>query len=225
MGSCLKAKTVLCIFISLALGPMPVSGGFDAALISESMNRFLLVSAVNHLPVSAASRPLTASTCCRWENHPLSRSGWKRAHMERVLCLQLAHLSFSTVCFSSYLFKAKPVAYGRSQARSQIGAAVASLHHSHSHSHTRSEPHLWPMQQQQPAERSGGWNLHPQGHSVRFLTHWATTGAPRLTCWPYSLSQASLTGFESIIFIRFLDYLFQGKSLLCVNILSTNYVY
>ena len=38
------------------------------------------------------------------------------------------------------LFRAAPVAYGSSQARGQIGAAAASLHHSHSNE--GSEPHL-----------------------------------------------------------------------------------
>ena len=38
-----------------------------------------------------------------------------------------------------YLFRAAPVTYGSSQARGQIGAIAAGLHHSHSN--TRSEPH------------------------------------------------------------------------------------
>ena len=38
---------------------------------------------------------------------------------------------------------ATPVAYGSSQAKSQIGAALAGLHHSHSN--TGSKPHVWPM--------------------------------------------------------------------------------
>ena len=37
-------------------------------------------------------------------------------------------------------FRATPVAYGGSQARSQIGAVAAGLHHSHSN--VGSEPHL-----------------------------------------------------------------------------------
>ena len=42
---------------------------------------------------------------------------------------------------------AVPAAYGGSQARGQIGAVVASLHHSHSHSHAASELRLRPTQQ------------------------------------------------------------------------------
>ena len=39
------------------------------------------------------------------------------------------------------LFRAESVAYGGSQARGQIGAVAAGLHHRHSNA--RSEPHLW----------------------------------------------------------------------------------
>ena len=41
-----------------------------------------------------------------------------------------------------FLFRATPAAYGGSQARGQIRAAAADLHHSHSEA--RSEPHLQP---------------------------------------------------------------------------------
>ena len=44
--------------------------------------------------------------------------------------------------FCFLLFRAAPVAYGVSQARGQIGATAAGLHHSHSN--TGSEPHLRP---------------------------------------------------------------------------------
>ena len=43
------------------------------------------------------------------------------------------------------LFRALLAAYGGSQARGQIEAAAANLHHSHSNS--GSEPHLWPKPQ------------------------------------------------------------------------------
>ena len=46
--------------------------------------------------------------------------------------------SFSFVRFA--FFRAVPVAYGGSQARGQIRAVAAGLHHSHSN--VRSEPHL-----------------------------------------------------------------------------------
>ena len=49
------------------------------------------------------------------------------------------------VGFFLLLFRAAPVAYGGSQARGQIGATDASLHHSHSN--FGSEPHLQPTPQ------------------------------------------------------------------------------
>jgi len=44
------------------------------------------------------------------------------------------------VCFFFCIFRSAPAAYGGSQARGQIGATDASLHHSHSN--IGSEPHL-----------------------------------------------------------------------------------
>ena len=55
---------------------------------------------------------------------------------------------FSFCCLSLYIlffFRAVPAACGSSQARGQIGAAAASLHHSHSN--IRSRPHLQPTPQ------------------------------------------------------------------------------
>ena len=43
------------------------------------------------------------------------------------------------------LFRAAPMAYGRSQVRGRIGTAAAGLHHSHSNA--GSEPHLQPTPQ------------------------------------------------------------------------------
>ena len=63
----------------------------------------------------------------------------------------LIHLFFQPTNFILFLyfllFKVVPLAYGGSQARSQIRATSAGLHHSHSHSHTGSEPCLWPTPQ------------------------------------------------------------------------------
>ena len=47
--------------------------------------------------------------------------------------------------FCVWLFRAAPTAYGGSQARGQIIATAAGLHHSHNH--TRSEPCLQPTPQ------------------------------------------------------------------------------
>ena len=67
-------------------------------------------------------------------------------------------------------------------ARDQIRAAAAGL--CHSHSNVGSQLHLQPtlqleaMQDPQPTERGQRSNPHSQGHDVRFLTHWTTTGTP-----------------------------------------------
>ena len=52
---------------------------------------------------------------------------------------ELLHILCLFVC----LFRAMPVAYGGSQARGQIGAVAASLHHSHSHSHSSARSGLY----------------------------------------------------------------------------------
>ena len=49
------------------------------------------------------------------------------------------------VFFFFFIFMAAPAAYGSSQARGQIGAAAASLHHSHSNA--RTQPCLRPIPQ------------------------------------------------------------------------------
>ena len=65
-------------------------------------------------------------------------------------------------------FKASPAAYGASQARGQIRAAAAGLHHSHSNA--RSKPHLEPTPQLTAAP-------------ARFLTHWARPGVESASSW------------------------------------------
>ena len=59
-------------------------------------------------------------------------------------------MGFSLVFYSLFyfiflLFRATPAAYGGSQARGQIGAVAARVHHSHSN--LRSQPHLPPTPQ------------------------------------------------------------------------------
>ena len=78
--------------------------------------------------------------------------------------------------YFTYFFRAAPVAYGGSQVRGRIGAAVSGLYHSHSNarcvtytrscSNTESLTH-WARPRIKPAS---SWIL------VRFLTCWATTG-------------------------------------------------
>ena len=81
--------------------------------------------------------------------------------------------------FFFLLFRAAPAAYGHSQARGQIRAIVAGLHHSQSNArsatytttqgNTRSLTH-WARTGMEP---TSSWIL------VRFITHWATTGTPQ----------------------------------------------
>ena len=120
------------------------------------------------------ARPGTkpASSWTLWKQHwvlnPLSHNG---------NCQFLFIYLFLLFCF-----RATPMAYGSSWARVQIGAAAAGLHNIHGN--TRSEQHLWFTPQlaatpdTQPIEWSQGSNLHPHGHCVRSLTHWATMGTP-----------------------------------------------
>ena len=72
------------------------------------------------------------------------------------------------ISFISYLFIAAPVAYGSSQARGQIGAAVVGLCHSCSNSRFKLDP--------QPTEQGQGSNPHSHRYYVRFLTRWVTMG-------------------------------------------------
>ena len=66
------------------------------------------------------------------------------------------------------LFRAAPVAYGSSQAKSQIRVVAAGLNHSHSN--VRAEPCLGPIPQLRampdlwPAEQGQGLDLHPHGY-------------------------------------------------------------
>ena len=65
------------------------------------------------------------------------------------------------------LSRVPPTAYGSSQARGQIGAIAASLHHSHSN--TRSKLHLQPMLQLIPMPDP--W------------MHWASPGIKPVSSW------------------------------------------
>ena len=71
---------------------------------------------------------------------------------------------FINVCF---FFRAAPAAQGSSQARGQIRATAARLHHGHSI--TGSQPHLQPMPQLLATERGQGSNPHPPGYELGLL--------------------------------------------------------
>ena len=70
--------------------------------------------------------------------------------------------------------------YGSSQVRGWIGVAATGLHHSHHNTRSKSllrlTLQLVAMLDPSPTEQVQGWNLHPHGHCVGFLTHWATMG-------------------------------------------------
>ena len=79
---------------------------------------------------------------------------------------ELSFKVFFFVCFVFLLFRAAPTAYGRSQARGQIGATAVSL--CHSHGNAGSEPHLWPpqlmaMPDRWPTEQGLGSNPYLHG--------------------------------------------------------------
>ena len=68
--------------------------------------------------------------------------------------------------FSNFIFRAVPVAYGGSQARGQIGAVAAGLHHSHSNA--RSEP--------------SATYTTTHGNAIS-LTHWVRPGIKPASSW------------------------------------------
>ena len=70
----------------------------------------------------------------------------------------MVHLCF-VLC--SFLFRASPAAYGSSQARGQIGATAASLHHSHI---LQTTPQLTATPDPQPTEQGRESNPHPHGY-------------------------------------------------------------
>ena len=94
--------------------------------------------------------------------------------------------SFEVAAESTFLFfglfRATPATRGGSQARGQIRATAAGLHHSHSYA--GSEPHLPPTPQltarpdPQPTERGQGRNPSPRGYrsGVLLLSH---SGTPK----------------------------------------------
>ena len=79
-------------------------------------------------------------------------------------------LFFSFLLFSFLLFQTAATAYGGSQARSQIGDTVASLHHSHSNVgselHLQTTPQPTAIQDPQPSERDQRLNPHLHGRVV-----------------------------------------------------------
>ena len=84
-----------------------------------------------------------------------------------ILALCWGEENFTMASLWNFFWGGTPAAYGGSQARGQITAVAASLHHSHSN--TISDQHLQPTPQlratpePQPTEQGQGSNLHPHG--------------------------------------------------------------
>ena len=97
----------------------------------------------------------------------------------------------STYTFLFFLFMAATVAYGISWARGWIGAAaVTSLQPRQYQIWAMSVTYASSLQQHwilNPLSKAIGLNLHPQGHCVRFLTHWAMMGTPTYTYTVFGL--------------------------------------
>ena len=103
------------------------------------------------------------------------------------------------------LFRATPAADGGSQARGQIRATAANLHHSHSNlgsePHLRLTPPLMATPDPEPTEKGQGSTPLPSWILVVvFINHWAMTGTPRM--WFF---------FSYSVFIRLLRLLFNRK--------------
>ena len=74
-----------------------------------------------------------------WERHVVYTCNDEKFETYKV------HLADCLFFFFFAFFRAKPAAYGGSQARGQIGSTAARI--CHSHSHALSEPHLRPTPQ------------------------------------------------------------------------------
>ena len=123
----------------------------------------------------------------KWEGHRDESGG---GDLQGVLIQRLTYFYFVVsiiFCGCCLSFRATLVAYGGSQARSQIGAVAAGL--SHSHSNAGSEPHLPP-----PPQLTATWILNPLSKARDWTgifmdaswvqNHWAMTGTP---CCQYNL--------------------------------------
>ena len=119
---------------------LPLSGIFPPGIHKVSS----LASARAHI-----SSPLFREACCGhlWKVARLFHH-FPALHLDFLMGLIPTLKSYWVSCFGfgfPFLFTAAPAAYGSSQARGQIGAEAASLHHGHSNE--GSKPHLQPTLQ------------------------------------------------------------------------------
>ena len=127
------------------------------------------------------------------------------------------------VCCCLVLSRTTPTAYGSSQARSQVGAAAASLCHSHSHAGSelclRPTPQLKTTPDPWPTEQSQGSDPHPHGSWSGSLTPQPWRELPHFcfnidlyqkTCWTLLVHLKSLLDFlyRQTCFLWILSILF-----------------
>ena len=123
-------------------------------------------------------------------------------------CTELLRGSYTTSAIFFFFFRAAPVAYESSQARGQMRAADASLHHSHSEAEQRLLPIPWFMviPDFQLTERPG---VKPASSQipVGFLIHWATMGTPVMSyfsnlewIWP-TLFSTNISIFHNMLYV------------------------
>ena len=110
-------------------------------------------------------------------NFIIDISNLSRNEGEESACTH--HQDTRKISQSIFFFQGIPAAHGSSQARGRMNLSC-----SDSHSNARSKLHPRPILQPaampdpQPTKQDQRLNLHPQGHSVGFLTCWATMGTP-----------------------------------------------
>ena len=122
----------------------------------------------------------TSHPAQKWELPSfITNKNWKKCNPTKRYKLIMINYINVTIYFLFILFYfifcliaicwAAPMAYGGSQARGQIKAVAAGLHHSHSN--VGSEPHLWPTPQltamTDPQNYEQGQRVNPQPHGSR----------------------------------------------------------
>ena len=116
------------------------------------------------------------------ENNLIYVTTWKHGHRKHVLWNKPVIKRTNSFFFS--LFRAAPAAYGSSQARSQIRAVAAGLHHSHSNARSelclRPAPQLRAIWDPNPLSEAKDWtSILMDASQIHF--HWAMRLTPKRT--------------------------------------------
>ena len=143
-----------------------------------------------HFYLPDNSAPLLQVWCFLFNIIGAKEGGWKQplpitqlkrvvtiSHTVNKACISRMHLFIYLFC----LFRATPLAYGRSQTRGWIRAVAAGLHHSHSS--TGFEACLWPTPQLTAMPDPRPTSEVRDGPRILMKTSWthfccATTGTP-----------------------------------------------